>query len=133
MTLSAPILQYKDIENAGDAEIAVVGFRPQVFVGNGIDQLHVDPDPVAGPLHAAFEHGRNTEFAGDLRDRFFRVLVLHDRGARDDFERADLAKLGQQVVMDAFGEAVIRTIASPGGKRDHGDRPVRRAHRGVFR
>ena len=45
----------------------------------------IDPDQVAGPLYAAFEHGRHAQFVADLTDALARIQPLH-RCARDDFE-----------------------------------------------
>ena len=50
-------------------ELAVVGLRPQVRVGAGVDQLRGDPHRVAGLAHRAFEHVRHVQRARDLRNR----------------------------------------------------------------
>ena len=50
-------------------ELAVVGLRPQVRVGAGLDQLRRDPHRVAGLAHRAFQHMRHVQRARDLRNR----------------------------------------------------------------
>ena len=50
-------------------ELAVVGLRPQVRVGAGLDQLRRDPHRVARLAHRAFEHVRHVQRARDLGNR----------------------------------------------------------------
>ena len=56
-----------DLENV--VQLAVVGLRPQVRVGAGLDQLRGDPDRVAGLADRAFQHVGHVQRARDLRDR----------------------------------------------------------------
>jgi len=60
-----------------------------VRIGPRVDQLHVDPHAIAGPLHATFENGLDVESRGDLQDGQRGIAELLDRRARDDRERAD--------------------------------------------
>ena len=52
-------------------ELAVVGLRPQVRVGAGLDQLRGDAHRVARLAHRAFQHVRHVQRARDLRDLRF--------------------------------------------------------------
>ena len=47
--------------------IDVEPVRPNVGTAFGVDQLHVDPDPGAGPAHAAFEDIANPKLATKRR------------------------------------------------------------------
>ena len=47
--------------------LAVVALRPDREVGRGVDELGVDPQPVAGPAQAALEHVGGAELLADLR------------------------------------------------------------------
>ncbi len=49
-----------------DREFAIVSLRPDMLVGRRVDQLHVDPDAIAGPLDAAFEDMGDVELAADI-------------------------------------------------------------------
>ncbi len=52
-----------DRKNIG--QFAIVDFGPQMGIGRGMDQLHIDPHLVAGFLHAALQ---NVCYAKLLRD-----------------------------------------------------------------
>eukprot|EP01034_Spumella_vulgaris_P023460 gene23459-29677_t len=54
-----------DTEDA--VQLAIVGFRPQMLVGIGADQLDIDPHRVAILLHATFQQMGDTETTGDPR------------------------------------------------------------------
>ncbi len=110
-----------DVENVIDGQFAVEGLRPQVFVGGHVDQLGVDADPVAGPLHAAFEDGGDAQFGGDFGDCLGGAAVLHHRGARDHLQVADLGQLREQVVVDAVGEEQVVFVVAAVGEGQHGD------------
>ena len=52
------------IEQIGDRLVEALG--PKVVAGFGVDQLHIDPKPVAATLHRAFEHIADVQLASDL-------------------------------------------------------------------
>ena len=56
----------------------IVGFRPDVFVCLGVDELHVDPNLIADLLDASFDDTAHAEFAADLRDAGRNVRVALD-------------------------------------------------------
>ena len=58
------------IEQIGDRFVEALG--PKVIAGFGVDQLDVDPKPVAATLHRTFEHVADVQLAPDLLhvDRF---------------------------------------------------------------
>ena len=67
-------------------ELALVGFRPQVRAGAGVDQLCRHADATARIAHAAFHDGFDTERIGDLADRQFRPRILQHRRAGNDVQ-----------------------------------------------
>jgi hypothetical protein len=52
------------IEEVGDRFVKTLG--PEVIAGFGVDQLYVDPKPIAATLHRAFEHVADVQLAPDL-------------------------------------------------------------------
>ena len=48
--------------------LPIVDVGPEMRVGRGLDQLHVDPHLVVGFLHAAFEDVRHAELLRDLAE-----------------------------------------------------------------
>ena len=69
-----------DLEDV--VELAVVGLRPQMRVGAGLDQLRGNPDGVARLAHRAFEHVGDVQRARDLRDLDFFAFEGERRRAR---------------------------------------------------
>ena len=51
-------------------EFAIVDFRPQMRVGQGIDQLHIDADLIVRLLNAAFENVQRHRVASRCRANF---------------------------------------------------------------
>ncbi len=45
-----------NIKQVAGGQFAVINISPQVFIGVGIDQLHIDSHPVTRTLHGAFHH-----------------------------------------------------------------------------
>ena len=103
-------------------ELTVVGLGPEVGIGAGVDQLHVDPHALAGALDAAFEDALHAELLGDVLDGEFGVAELLDRGARDHLQRADLGELRQDVVVDAVDEEDVVLDAAAIVEGQDGDR-----------
>ena len=46
--------------------VAIVGLRPKMGIGAGVDELRVDAQTIARPLHAAFQKMCDAEFLPDL-------------------------------------------------------------------
>ncbi|MCX7055381.1 MAG: hypothetical protein NTU56_14475 [Proteobacteria bacterium] len=90
-------------------------------VSRGVDQLHRDPDPIAGALHAAFQDSIDAEFFADLAARELRIAELLARCARDDFHRADLGELRQDIVVNAVDEEDIRMLVAAVLERQYSD------------
>ena len=57
----------------------------------------------------------------DLPQALLALLERHDRRARDDLERPDLRKLGDDVLGDAVGEVLVVGIGAEVEERQHGD------------
>ncbi|NIP58169.1 MAG: hypothetical protein GWM92_05320, partial [Gemmatimonadetes bacterium] len=115
-----------DLEDVLGAQPPVVGLGPEVFVGGGVDELGVHPDPVAGPLHAALHHGGHAQLGGDLPHALGRVPVLQDRGPGDHLQGLDLGELGEEVVVDAVGEGADLVVAGEVVEGEDGHRRLLR-------
>jgi hypothetical protein len=55
--------------------------------GFGVDQLYVDPNPVAAPLHGALKHIADVQLAADLFE-INRFALVSKCGVSADYERA---------------------------------------------
>ena len=67
------------------ARVTVEALGPKMRVGQGIDQLGVDSNPVARPPDASFEHIAHAQFAADLL-RVDRLVPVRERGISRDHE-----------------------------------------------
>ena len=74
-----------DRKNIRRGQLPVIGIGPQVFIGYGIDQLHIDTHPVARSLHTAFEDRCDTQLLADGAHILGGVAVFHDRGPGNHF------------------------------------------------
>jgi len=92
------------VEEVSDGLIKALG--PKVIAGFGVDQLYVDPKPVAATLYRAFQHIADVQFTTDPLhiDRF--ALEGECGVARND-ERASDAR---QVRGQAFGHAIDKIV-----------------------
>ena len=62
--LGDPVLE---VENRPPSAVEML--RPEMRPGDAVDQLRRDPQPVAGPPHAALEHVAHAEFLRHLAAR----------------------------------------------------------------
>ena len=106
-------------------QFAIESLRPQMRVVARVDQLHIDAHGVAGFLHAAFEHVRHTQFAGDYLQVVRLAFVTLGRSARDHLQIANAGQAGEDLVLDAFGKISVVGIATQVVERQHRDRFVR--------
>jgi hypothetical protein len=107
-------------------DVAVVALRPQVVVGGGLDQLHVDVHLVAGLLHAALENRGDAELHRDGLEILGLRLVALGRGAGNDLEVADAGQAREDLVLHAAGEVLVGLVLAQVLERQHGDRLGRR-------
>ena len=91
-------------------ELAVVGLRPQVRVGAGLDQLRRDPHRVARLAHRAFQHVRHVQRARDLRDPDLLAFERERRGARRHLQLRNLRQQVQQFLRDTVGEVLLLLV-----------------------
>ena len=102
-------------------DIAIVGLRPEVGIGAGIDELRVDAQMIAGALHAAFEEMRHAEFLSDLPQVTRFGLVLAGRGAADHFEIGDPGQVGKNFILHASREVGVFLVGAQVFEREDGD------------
>ena len=87
-----------------------------------LDQLDIDPDPLAVFLDAPLEDMGDTQLAGDLRQVVGRAFVMLGGGARDHFQVSDLGQAGQDFILDAIGEISVSLFRAQVFKGQDGDR-----------
>src|SRR3546814_17896350 len=84
--------------------LAVVGFRPEVRVGSGIDQLRRDSPVLAGAAYAAFEYRAEAHLSRPAGDAGCPSLATARGRARPNIDARDLTPVrksygvGQRVV-----------------------------------
>ncbi len=86
------------------AELAIVGFGPDMFVGGRADELAGHTHLVAGPPHTALKHIVDSQLLGNLPDGLRGVAILHDRSAGHDVKLRDERQIGENILLDAIGE-----------------------------
>jgi hypothetical protein len=92
----------------------------------GVDELGVDPHPVAARLHRAFENIAHAQILADRLDVDRLALEGHGRVARDNECVAHARETGGQCVGQSVDEVVLRRIAGQIGEGQHDDRKTRR-------
>ncbi len=102
-------------------------------IAGAVDQLDIDADAFAGPLHCAFEDHRDAELFGDFGNLLCRAGVAEHGRSRDDPERGNLRELRQEIVMHTLGEKRVFFARAPVVERQHGDRGAARGARGFDR
>ena len=102
-------------------EFPIVTFRPEMFVVRSANQLHIHVHGISDFLHAALQQIRHAQLPADVAQIVRRAFVFLGRSARDDFERCDLRKPGQDFVLDAVGKIGVIGIAAEVLKRQNSD------------
>ena len=109
-----------DHEDVG--QVPVVGLRPEMVVGLGVDELGDDAHPISVAPHAPFEQRRDIQAGSDLAQALLPLLERHHRSARDHGEGADLRQLRDDVLGDPVGEVLVRRVRAQVRERQHRDR-----------
>src|SRR5262249_9092704 len=73
------VLELQDV-----SALLIEAVGPQVLVGRGVDQLHIDADPCGIDENAALQHIAHAEFRADLPDRHRTAPVGEGGGAGND-------------------------------------------------
>ena len=101
-------------------QIELVG--PEMCLGVGLDQLHVDPREAAGLLDAAFQHVAHAQRIADLaRARGFSFVDPGGRAGDDEHSR-DVRQMRREVVGDRSRHRIVFRIAADIFERQHDDR-----------
>src|SRR5262245_25139754 len=104
LELGCDRLRELTLEREDILQFAIILLRPNLCVRLGVDELGVDPHPIAGNLHASLQHVRNTQLAPDQ----FHVSILApvgcDTTAADDLQIPHFAKIGQNIVLNTIGK-----------------------------
>ena len=109
-----------DVEQVVGGERAVVGFRPQVLVALGVDQLGGDAQAVAGAADAAFQHVPHFQRVGDRGDAQGLLLAeLERRGARRHRQAVHADQHVEDFFTDAVGEPGLVAVGRQVGERQY--------------
>ena len=100
-------------------------FGPEMRAGAGVDELGVDPHPIAARLHRAFENIAHAQILADRLGVDRLALEGHGRVARDDEGVADARESGGQFVGQGVDEVILPRIAREVGEGQHDDRKPR--------
>ena len=91
--------------------IPIVSLRPHVCVGRRLDELRVNPEPVADSLNATFQKMGNTELLADLtRVPRIPAFVKVRRCTTDDLQVCDSPEVGDYFILDASCEEGVLPI-----------------------
>src|SRR3546814_15287924 len=94
--------------------LAVVGFRPEVRVGSGIDQLRRDAHVLAGAAYAAFEYRADAQLSRHGGDAGLLALEHERGGARRALELRQLRQQVEDFLGDAVAEVFVIGVAELG-------------------
>src|SRR6266567_8880443 len=72
-----------------------------------VEKLNIHTDFVSSPLHAAFEHSGDAEFASHRLQVFRCTFVFGCRFSRDNLQVADASELRQDLILNTVGEVSI--------------------------
>jgi hypothetical protein len=89
----------------------------------GINEPHVDANPLAQLQDGALHHPCGLQLARDLRHRLDRALVLHHGRAGDDAQTPGAAELGDDGVGHGIGEGFLAPIGREVLERQDRNRP----------
>jgi hypothetical protein len=94
-----------------------------MIAGFRVDELHVDPKPVATTLHRAFKYVADVQLAPNLL-HVDGLALEYESGVAGDHERTGNPR---QVRGEALGDAIfLLGIAAGVRKREHDDGQARR-------
>jgi hypothetical protein len=93
-------------------ELAIVGFRPEVLVGRGSDQLGVDSNPAALSYYRSFHNGIHAERFGNFWYCQLGILEAHDRGARNNPQIANPGETADKGFGHAVRDVFLRRISA---------------------
>jgi hypothetical protein len=82
-----------------------------MLVAAGIDQLRSNACPGALAFHRSLDKQVNLEFASNLGDRLFGILILHAGVTGYDSQGFRLSEVGDELISNTSGEVVLRGIA----------------------
>ena len=100
--------------------------------GGGIDELSRDPDLIRVALQASFQHVTHAEVPADLPHVDGSALVGHGRVASDHVEVAVAGQIGDDILSDPVGKALLRRVTTEVIKGQDGDAGLGRGEAGSF-
>ena len=111
------VLQLEDI-----AHLAVVALRPHLIAIGCVDQLHGDPEAIAGAPDAAVEHAGDAEGLRDSADIDRLALERECRRACSHLQRVNLRQRVQQLFGKAVAEVLVIDVRAHVGERQDRER-----------
>ena len=109
-------------------------FPPNVVVCPGVDQLNRDSHAIGCGLHGSFQDVRDAKLLSNFANVTLKSgLILIDRRPTDDFKVGDFGQVGQNFILNAFGQMEILVLAQiferKNGNTLRGNDDVRRCNR----
>ena len=123
--LDDPLSQF-GLDGKKIRQFAIESFGPNVGVGASVDELCIDPHPIAGTAHCAFQHMGYAERFADLAQVADTGSILLYRGPADDLQVRDLRQAGENVVVHSVREEGVLPVVAQVFEGQHGDAFLRR-------
>ena len=112
------------VEKVGDGLVESLG--PKMIARFGVDQLNVDPHPLAAALHASLEHIARIQLTADLLEIARLALVGEGRVAPDHQHAGHARKVRRQALGHAVYEIFLFWIAADVREGQNNDGETRR-------
>src|SRR6516225_5708297 len=84
-------LSYLPLHGECVADFAVVALGPQVFFGEGLEEIRGYAQVAARSRHGPFNHSIHVELSRDFRQWLLRALVVHGRGSGNHSQSANFS------------------------------------------
>src|SRR2546423_9628973 len=104
------------------AKVLVEFIGPKRRLACNTDELHGDPDSVAGPQYPSFKHVIRLQFFAGSDTALVVVDILQHSARGPDNELSDVADFGDQGVGQTQSEMLVRVVWADRVERQHGDR-----------
>ena len=109
-------LQRKQVINR-----ALIVLRPDLRVSSGIDEPHINSNPLAGSLYGSFKHTRNSQGSADLARILFGSPVMFNSRSANNLQVRDLCQVRQYVILHPINEVSIVLVIIESIERQDGN------------
>ena len=120
LDLSGDGLRHVALKSKHVAQLAIIGFGPEVLVGRGANQLRVNANPVALPYYRPSTTASTPQRPRDFRHRELRVLEVHHRCAGNHAQIMNPGEAPDERLGHAVSKIFLRRIAREIFQRQYG-------------